>query len=296
MLVRLGFARSRRAARELVESGRVRVNGRRWRKGGTVAPGDAVEVAPDSETPAIAPAADADIAILYEDPDLLIVAKPAPMACYPLRPGDGGTVMNGIAARYPETAAAGPKPAEGGLIHRLDNGTSGALMIARKRSAYAAMRAALTSGAIARRYHALVAGTIDRPLRIAQPIAHHAKNPRRMVAVGAAPHAGPAANAYRSHPRPALTAVAPLRKIGGFTLIEAAPATGVRHQIRVHLASVGHPIAGDELYGGPHLQSLAPGRFWLHLAELGLTAPGGAFVRVSAPYPADLESALSASA
>jgi 23S rRNA pseudouridine1911/1915/1917 synthase len=289
----LGLARSRRAARELIESGRVRINGRRGRKGEAVAASDAVEIAPASNTPAIAPASGADLAILYEDSDLLIVAKSAPMACYPLRPGERGTVMNMVAARFPETAEAGPKPAEGGLIHRLDNGTSGALMIARNPGACALMRAALKNGAIMRCYHALVAGAIERPLRIDSPIAHHAKNPRRMVAVRGAPPVGPAASAYRSNPRAALTAVTPLRRIGGFTLVEAAPATGVRHQIRVHLASAGFPIAGDELYGGPKTLWLAPGRFWLHLAELELTAPGGAFVRVSAPYPADLESALS---
>jgi 23S rRNA pseudouridine1911/1915/1917 synthase len=294
--VRLGLAQSRRAARELIESGRVRVNGRRWRKGEAVASGDAVEIEPASETPAIAPAAKSELAILYEDRDLLIVAKPAPMACYPLRPGENGTMMNAVVARFPETAEAGPKPAEGGLIHRLDNGTSGALMIARNPGAYAAMRAALKNGAIMRRYHALVAGTIERPLRIDSPIAHHAKNPRRMVAVCGAPPVGSAASAYRSNPRPALTAVTPIRRIGGFTLVAAAPTTGVRHQIRVHLASAGFPIAGDELYGAPQALRLAPGRFWLHLAELELTAPNGAFVRVSAPYPADLESALSEAA
>ena len=294
--MRLGLAQSRRAARELIESGRVRVNGRRGRKGEMVAPGDAVEIAPVAETPAIVPAAEAELAVLYEDPGLLIIAKPAPMACYPLRPGETGTVMNAVAARFPETAEAGPKPVEGGLIHRLDNGTSGALMIARNRGAHAMLRAALKNGAIARRYHALVAGTIERPLRIDAPIAHHAKNPRRMVAVHGASPARSAAGAYRSNPRIALTAITPFRRIGGFTLVEAAPATGVRHQIRVHLASAGFPIAGDELYGGPQALWLVPGRFWLHLAELELTAPGGAFVRVSAPYPADLESALSGAA
>ncbi len=294
--MRLGLAQSRRAARELIESGRVRVNGRRGRKGETVTLGDAVEISPVSETPAIVPAAEAELAVLYEDPGLLIIAKPAPMACYPLRPGETGTVMNAVAARFPETAEAGPKPAEGGLIHRLDNGTSGALMIARNRGAHAMMRAALKNGAIARRYHALVAGTIERPLRIDWPIAHHAKNPRRMVAVRGGPPTESAAGAYRSNPRIALTAVTPLRRLGGFTLVEAAPATGVRHQIRVHLASAGFPIADDELYGGPQSLWLAPGRFWLHLARLELTTPCGTRVKVAAPYPADLESALSGAA
>ncbi len=293
--MRLGWAGSRRAARELIASDRVRVNGRRWRKGEPIAAGDRVEVAPAAETPAIAPEPDREIVSLYEDDAVIVVAKPAPMACYPLRSGAVGTVMNAVAARFPESVTAGPKPGEGGLIHRLDNGTSGVLMIARSTDGYAAMRAALKSGAIARRYLALAAGRIERTTDITAPIAHHAKNPRRMVVVDDDGDGRSRAAAHRSAARPARSVVTPIHRLNGFTLVEVAPSTGVRHQIRVHLASLGHPIAGDQLYGGPELPQLAPGRFWLHLAELEFVSPAiGVRVHVAAPLPADLEAALAA--
>lgn len=293
-LVRLGLAKSRRDAREMIERGRVRVNGRRWRKGDVVAAGDGVEVIAAPDACAIAPDTDGEIPVLYEDADLLVVAKPAPMACHPLRPGERGTVMNTMAARFPETLTAGPKPAEGGLIHRLDNGTSGALMIARTADACATMRAALKAGGIARRYLALAAGPIERAIEIAAPIAHHAKNPRRMIMPDYGGHERSRSAAWRSAPRPAISLVTPLQRRGDFTLVEVTPATGVRHQIRVHLASLGCPIVGDTLYGGPESKQLGAGRFWLHLAELEFTAPAGARVHPISPTPADLEAALAA--
>jgi 23S rRNA-/tRNA-specific pseudouridylate synthase len=97
---------------------------------------------------------------------------------------------------------------------------------------------------------------------------------------------------YRSNPRPAFTKIEPLLYQNGFTLVRVTPRTGSRHQIRVHLASLGHPIAGDELYGGPALAELVAGRFWLHLAELEFEAPAGGRVEAAAPLPGDLEDSL----
>jgi len=129
-LVRLGWARSRRAARELLANGLVRVNGRSLTKGDLIAEDDAVEVATASPLPALAPDPKLNLEILFRDGAMLVVNKPAPMPCHPLRPGELGTVMNGIAAAFPEAAFAGEDPREGGLVHRLDNGTSGALIVA----------------------------------------------------------------------------------------------------------------------------------------------------------------------
>ena len=89
--------------------------------------------------------------------------------------------------------------------------------------------------------------------------------------------------------RPAATTIIPLRRQGAYTLVKALPRTGSRHQIRVHLASIGHPLAGDELYGGPAaVLGLPPGRFWLHLAALELDSPAGGRVQLQAPLPANL--------
>ena len=286
--MRLGWAPSRRAAKDLIFSGRVRVNGNRSRKGEPIAPGDRVEI-DDAPYPAaaITPDPDLHIELLYEDAAMIVVAKPGLMPCYPLRPGERGTIMNAAVAQYPETATIGDHPLEGGLVHRLDNGTSGALIIARTEEAFTFLRGAIQNGLVMRCYRALVAGRIDHPIDIETPVAHHPKNPRRMVTVADASEATGGVR-YRSAPRPAFTRIQPIERIKDFTLVEAMPRTGSRHQIRVHLAGVGHPIAGDLLYGGPAIDGLAHGRFWLHLAEIGLDVPSGKRVTVEAPLADDL--------
>ncbi|HEX3409678.1 MAG TPA: RluA family pseudouridine synthase [Candidatus Binataceae bacterium] len=296
-LVRLGWASSRRAATELIAHGRVRVNGRRFRKGDCIAPGDAIEVVEAFAVEALAPNRQLKIDILFEDAAVIVADKPPLMPCHPLRPNEHATLMNAIVVAYPETAHAGDKPLEGGLIHRLDNGTSGALMIARTLDAFVALRDALRAGRVTRRYRALVAGRLDQPIEVATPIAHHPKNPRKMVVVDTHGDAPPATTRsttrrHRSAPRTAITLVEPLTRDHGFTLVEVRPRTGSRHQIRVHLASVGHPIAGDELYGGQPLAGLSTGRFWLHLAELQFASPAAGNVRVIAPLARDLEDSL----
>jgi len=298
--VRLGWAVSRRAASELISSGRVHVNGRRYRKGEPIAAGDRVEVIPTGAADAIAPNHDLKIDILFEDAALIVADKPAQMPCHPLRADERNTLMNAIVATYPGTAHVGDKPLEGGLVHRLDNGTSGALIIARNADAFMTMREALRTGRVTRRYRALVAGRVDRTvpsIEIATPIAHHVKNPRKMVIVEASARMIGAAVAtvstrYRSTPRPAFTKVEPLSYENDFTMVMATPRTGSRHQIRVHLASIGYPIAGDELYGGPPLAGLVAGRFWLHLAELEFESPAGGNVKVVAPIADDLEDSI----
>jgi 23S rRNA pseudouridine1911/1915/1917 synthase len=281
-LVRLGWARSRRAAREMLASGMVRVNGRVLRKGETVGGGDSVDISEISALPALASDPEVKIEILFRDPSMLVVDKPAPIACHPLRTGEVGTVMNGVVALFPEVATAGDDPREGGLVHRLDNGTSGALLVALQRSAFAELREAIRAGRIGRNYQALVAGNLKQSLQIDAPLAHDPRNPRRVIAV--------AANAAGA--RPSATTIEPIRRFGNLSLISARPRTGMRHQIRVHLAEAGHPIAGDALYGGPALDALVEGRFWLHLAEIEFRSPASGAVRVRSPLPRELQAAL----
>jgi 23S rRNA pseudouridine1911/1915/1917 synthase len=295
--VRLGWAASRRAAVELISSGRVRVNGRRYRKGEPIAPGDQVDVIVASVPEALIPNYDLSVNIIFADAAVLVADKPAVMPCHPLRHDERDTVMNAIVAAYPETADAGDKPLEGGLIHRLDNGTSGALMIARAHEAFIAMREALRAARVTRRYLALIRGRLDHMVEIATPIAHHPKNPRKMVVVDATAEVPglalvPSSVRHRSTPRPALTRVEALSYENGFTLLQVTPRTGSRHQIRVHLASIGRPIVGDELYGGPPLEELAPGRFWLHLTELEFESPAGGHIKAIAPLAPDLRESL----
>jgi 23S rRNA pseudouridine1911/1915/1917 synthase len=281
-LVRLGWARSRRAAREMLAGGMVRVNGRILRKGEMVGGGDAVEIAEASTLPALVPDPEVKIEVLFRDSAMLVVNKPAPMACHPLRPGERGTLMNGVVAAFPEATVAGDNPREGGLVHRLDNGTSGALLVALTPAAFTTLREAIRAGRIRRDYQALVIGNLKESLEIEKSLAHDPRNARRMIAV--------AANAPGA--RTAATSIEPIRRYGDFTLVAALPRTGMRHQIRVHLTEAGYPIAGDALYGGPPLDALADGRFWLHLAEIEFRSPASGPVRVRSPLPRDLENAL----
>jgi 23S rRNA pseudouridine1911/1915/1917 synthase len=281
-LVRLGFARSRRAAREMLEGCMVRLNGRTGRKGDLVVANDAVEVIKTPAPLALLPDPEVNVEILFQDEAVVVVNKRAPMPCHPLRPDETGTVMNSVVALFPEIASIGDDPREGGLVHRLDNGTSGALLIARTSKAFHEMRAAIRSGAVRRKYLALVLGNLKESLQLNTPLAHHLRNARKMVAVVDTAKT-------RFNTRPAATAVEPIRADGRFTLAAVIPQTGLRHQIRVHLAQAGYPIAGDVLYGGPSIAPLPGDRFWLHLAEIEFCSPASGAVRVRSPLPPDLE-------
>jgi 23S rRNA pseudouridine1911/1915/1917 synthase len=282
-LVRTGFAPSRRVAQELVERGLVRINGRRSKKSETVSADDRIEVAATNRRAVIEPNPDLALEVLHQDAAVIVVNKPGGIPCHPIHANERDTVMNAVVARFPEIATVGAKPLEGGLVHRLDNGTSGALLIARNRGTFEKLRDAIRAGRIARRYEALVAGSLERKTEIDTPIAHHAKNARKMI-VGDPASANP-----KRAGRAASTLVEPLRRIGDFTLLSIAPKTGSRHQIRVHLASIGHPIVGDTLYGGPASETLAHGRFWLHLCDLAFDSPAVGHVKVTAPVPEDLK-------
>ncbi|HUY19697.1 MAG TPA: RluA family pseudouridine synthase [Candidatus Binataceae bacterium] len=285
-LVRMGFAASRRAARELVDQRRVSVNGRRPHKGDLVGGDDRVEVEADALPPLLLPDAAVPIDLIYSDAAVLVVNKPGLMPCHPLRRGETGTLMNGVVARFPEVAAAGETEREGGLVHRLDNGTSGAILIARSRQAQAQLRGELRSGQVTRRYRALVAGGIENNLDIDEPIGHRRGRSRRMSVASAQ------GARLRGHPRPASTQVEPVHGFGAFTLVVVVPRTGSRHQIRVHLANAGYPIVGDTQYGGPPASELPPGRFWLHLEQIEFESPAGGRVIVKAPLPAELLAVL----
>jgi len=282
-LVRTGFAPSRRVAQDLVERGMVRINGRRSKKSEIVGAEDRVEVDAADRRAAIEPNAGLALEVIHEDAAVIVVNKPGGVPCHPLDAGERDTVMNAVVARFPETATVGEKPLEGGLVHRLDNGTSGALLIARNRGAFEKLRDAIRAGKIARRYEALVAGALERKTEIDAPIAHHAKNARKMVAGDPS-----SANPKRAG-RAAITLAEPIRRVGEFTLLSVAPKTGSRHQIRVHLASLGHPIVGDTLYGGPVSETLAHGRFWLHLCDIAFDSPAVGHVKATAPLPPELK-------
>jgi RluA family pseudouridine synthase len=284
-LVLAGLAPSRRAAQELIAGGLVRVNGLRCGKARTVDENDRVEVTGALRADSIEPNPDLTIETLYIDDALIVVNKPGSMPCHPLRAGERDTVMNAVVAQFPETATVGDSLREGGLVHRLDNGTSGALMIARNRDAFAVLRDAIKTGKVQRTYLALVEGAVNAGMELRARIAHHS-NPRKMAP------GNDESSKRKQAGRSATTMIEPVQRVGRWTLVRAMPRTGSRHQIRVHLADAGFPIVGDVLYGGPEVAGLPKGRFWLHLNEIQIDSPARGHIKVTAPLPSELESTL----
>src|SRR5262249_3221356 len=166
--------RSRHAIARAFAEGRVRVNGRPARKGQTVAPGDLVEVGdvPGRDELVPAPQPELPLAVIYADEARVALDKPPGMASQPLVAGELGTLANALLARFPECAAAGADPREAGLAHRLDAGTSGVLLAARRRAVWDTLRAEFRGGRVLKTYLALVAGTVDAPREIEAAIAH----------------------------------------------------------------------------------------------------------------------------
>jgi 23S rRNA pseudouridine1911/1915/1917 synthase len=273
------FPRTSRSYWSEVLSSTVLVNGRKAQKGMFVSGGEAIELSrvPPEENPRPVPNPDLPLQILYEDERLFAVDKPAGMPCHPLKEEETGSLVNAVVARFPEQTALEPSR-EAGLVHRLDNDTSGVVLFARDGEALEALRRLSQSGGIAKTYLALVEGRLEGEGVISRPIAHSPKNAKRMLALTPDSKSRPA--------KPAETAYEALEQLDGFTLVRLEIRVGQRHQIRVHLASLGHPIVGDILYGA----AMVPGRtrHLLHAEELRFQHPFlGKTLEVAAPLPED---------
>jgi 23S rRNA pseudouridine1911/1915/1917 synthase len=273
------FGVTRGRAMDWIAEGRVKVNGLRAPKGAPAEPGAVISVTlPPPDQPM--PQPDLAIRIVHADNCLVVADKPAGMPSHPLKPGEKGTAANALVGRFPELAQVGPQLREGGLVHRLDTDTSGLLLAARTDAAHAMLRAQFAARTVEKGYLALVAGEIHAGGEIALPLFHDPRDPRRMLAASDPEYA-------KLHgARPALTTFAPIERRSGFTLLDVGIATGVMHQIRAHLSFIGHPLAGDELYGGPPLPGLD--RHFLHAARLGFAHPDGSRARFESSLPTEL--------
>lgn len=260
---------SRRLVRALIDDGSVRLDGRRATKGAFVHAGTRVTLPTGV---ALAPNPALPLTILYEDPWLVAVDKPGGLPSHPLDPRERHTVVNALLARFPDTAAVA-----GGLTHRLDAGTSGVLLAARSAAVWVAVRAAFRARAIGKHYLALVAGQAPPEITVDLPLSHDPGDRRRMVV------ARPGRRSWA-----ALTTIRRISTDGTTSLVSIDMLTGVTHQIRAHLAHLGHPVLGDTLYGGPSVP-LAPGRHALHATQLTLPAlDGRAPLTIHAPLAPDL--------
>jgi 23S rRNA pseudouridine1911/1915/1917 synthase len=295
-----GLPRSEAAA--VIDSGGVTLDGAavatRSRK---VAAGDVLEITVPPPDPG--PPADGAVAVdvVHADAAVIVVDKPAGLVVHPGSGNPRGTLVNGLLARFPDLGAHDwPAPDRPGIVHRIDKGTSGLLMVARTPAALAALSAQLEARSVERRYLALVRGSVEAESgMIDAPLGRSVSDPTRM--------------AVRADGRRAVTRYEVVARLPTTTLVRCALETGRTHQIRVHLAAIGHPVVGDERYHGrgavPGAGRGAPGagggasgagggvpgvgRPFLHAAVLGFDHPvSGARLRFESPLPADLEAVL----
>lgn len=254
-----GLGLSRSQVRHLIDAGGVTIGGRVRKAGQLVRTGDEVDVeVPAAASPVAAPEA-LPLHVLYEDEAIIVINKAPGMVVHPAPGRWQGTLVNALLHRW------GPMPgheARPGIVHRLDRDTSGVMVIARTASALEHLGRQFAARTVDKRYLAVVRGRV-RPdvLRIDAAIGRHAVERKKM-------------STRARVARPAITRIRVLERFGAATLVEAAPETGRTHQIRVHLASRGHPILGDAVYGRPRAaEADLIARQALHAASLGLVHP-----------------------
>jgi 23S rRNA pseudouridine1911/1915/1917 synthase len=273
---------SRSRLQQWVKEGRVRVNGAAARPSYRLRGGETVEVEP-AELPALdAEPEDIPLKILYEDEDVVVVDKPAGMVVHAGAGVRSGTLVNALLHRFESLSQLGGE-LRPGIVHRLDRYTSGVLLVARSDAAHRKLAAQFAARRVEKVYLALVHGNLKADEgRVEKPIS---RDPAARVRMTARRAAG----------RAAITEYRVLRRFAGFTFLEVRIRTGRTHQIRVHLSSLGHPVAGDRLYGAPaKVPGLPPlGRFFLHAHRLRFEQPSsGTPVTVQSPLPPELEAWL----
>lgn len=226
--------------------------------------------------------------ILYEDKDILVLDKPAGLATHPAATNpDERTVVGFLLARWPEVKGVGEDPSRPGIVHRLDKETSGVLLIAKTQEAFAFLKRKFMERGVEKTYRALVLGKMPHHKgEVARPIGRGkkfgkftTKRPRGKV----------------REARTRWNVLGEYRNNGElFSLLEVRPETGRTHQIRVHLASIGHPVAGDPLYGGEGTRKYRERlrRMFLHAQSLKLTLPSGEILLAEADLPQELEAFL----
>jgi 23S rRNA pseudouridine1911/1915/1917 synthase len=227
-----------------------------------------------------------DISILYEDPSVLLVNKPAGVATHGFSGRDTDTLANFLLAKRPNLVNVGKSRWEPGLVHRLDRETSGLVLIAKTESAFEQLRAQFRRRQIQKIYRALVWGVAPCQGVIDFPLAH-ARDKRRMRVVR---------QLRQKSTQRAWTAVTRYRRLGqsqNLSWLELEMTTGVTHQIRVHLAAVGHPIVGDSLYGAHATETFGLRRHFLHASGLEFRHPDdGRIIRLEAELPSELREVL----
>ena len=271
---------SRAQVRRLIDQGHLLVNGAEARASQGLRVGDTVRVdIPEEQTGSPVPEA-LPLTVVYEDDDLLVVNKPPGLVVHPAPGHTSGTLVNALLAYRPVVAAADLDPLRPGIVHRLDRDTSGLLVVALTRDVQTALQAQFKARRVTKRYLALLRGTVEREkAAIEAPLGRDPDHRQRMAVVS---HGG----------RPARTEFTVRERLGDATFVEALLITGRTHQIRVHCASIGHPVVGDRIYG-PRRSRLKAPRQMLHAWQLTFAHPATTQeLTFTAPLPADFEQLL----
>jgi 23S rRNA pseudouridine1911/1915/1917 synthase len=270
-----GFTRAYLQGR--IEAGEVSVGGRARRASYRLRAGEevAVTVHPTPSATALVPEP-MPLAILYEDADVIVIDKPAGLVVHPGAGNWTGTLVHGILAHAPDVRTNDVmRP---GIVHRLDKETSGVLIVARNDAAREFLARQLHDRTAEKRYTALVYGHLARDLTVDAPIARDPQQRTRMAVI--------------STGRPATTTLHVAERLPGFTLLDVGLHTGRTHQIRVHCAHIGHPVAGDRRYAGRRPSPSGLTRQFLHAARLTISLPNGTRPTFVSPLPDDLAAVL----
>jgi 23S rRNA pseudouridine1911/1915/1917 synthase len=262
-----------------ITAGRVTVDGRTRPKSFRLAGGETVRV--EAEPDRDVPAEPGGVPIRYRDEHLLVIAKPAGLVTHPTEHRRTGTLVNRLlGAGIPLSSVGGSL--RSGIVHRLDAGTSGLMIVASDDPTHEALQAAFRRHDVERRYLALVRGAVEhRDFTVDAPLGRHGARVSVRAQTG----------------RAAITVFEVRERPGRSTLLEAAPRTGRTHQIRVHLRAIGHPILGDARYGGGggDAEALGLTRPFLHSWRIAFDHPAtGERIEVEEPLPEDLVTALAA--
>jgi 23S rRNA pseudouridine1911/1915/1917 synthase len=267
------FSRSR--IQEWIKAGRVLVDGAAGRPSRTMRGGESIDLDPAEPAPLRAVAENIPLTVLYEDADLVVVDKPAGMVVHAGAGVHSGTLVNALLHRYEALSGVGG-PLRPGIVHRLDRFTSGLILAAKNDAAHRKLAAQFAGREVRKIYLALVHGQVAKESgRIERPIARDPVHRTRMTTRLARGRA--AWSEYRV-----------LRRFARFTLLEVRIGTGRTHQIRAHLAGIGHPVAGDPLYGAPAGVAGMPalGRYFLHAHSIRFRQPStGEEVAIESPLP-----------
>ena len=275
---------SRSYVQKLISDGRLTASGEALRSNAIVAAGTDLRLdVPEPAALDLEPAPDIPLTIVYEDEDLLILDKPAGLVVHPAPGHSGDTLVNALLAHGGGSTWGGIAGVQRpGIVHRLDRDTSGLLMVARHDAAQASIMAQLKARRVKKTYQALVQGSVSAAVgRIEAPIGRDPKHRTKMAVV--------------TNGRPSVTGYRVRERFADWTLLDLDLVTGRTHQIRVHLEAIGHPVAGDPVYGTGTSRRGPAGldRLFLHAWRLELTSPSdGHLIRATAPLPPELETVL----